>query len=276
MAKSFVFALAAAVSFSTAAASQSPDTLTALRQALGGDAALNAVSRVRVVGKIQQDIGSGSLEMWAALPDRFVQEIITKVSLPPRPPLQGPTTSDQKAAFDARASVDNTNKTIIHDSREDATGPRLSVRGFDRNEPLPGSYRPSWQTKYPDAARAQLEAGRRAFRRVFVPLLAGTHTARVTEASESSLTFADADGGVWRLILDDQHRPLTLTWSVPLSTTGGAAQAFASTFSDYREVKGGLTWPHRVVTTLNGQPYEDLVVKQYEINGKVSNIYFKK
>jgi hypothetical protein len=276
MARFLALMLAAAVSLSAAASTQSLDTLGQLRAALGGDAALNAVARVRIVGKIQQDIGDGSLEIWAALPDRFVQEVITKISLPPRPPLQGPTTADQKAAFDARASVDNTNKTVIHDSREDATGPRLSVRGFDRNEPLPGSYRPSWQTKYPDAARAQLDAGRRAFRRVFVPLLAGTHTARVTESTESSLTFADADGGVWRLVLDDQHRPLTLTWSVQPRATGATAETYTSTFSDYRPVQGGLTWPHRIVTTVGGEPYEDLAVKRYEINGKVSNIYFKK
>jgi hypothetical protein len=276
MARSFAVILAAAVSLSAAGNTQSSETLSQLRAALGGEDALGAVARVRIVGKIQQNIGDGSLEIWAALPDRFVQEIITKISLAPRPPLQGPTTADQKAAFDARASVDNANKTVIHDSREDATAPQLSVRGFDRGEPLPGSYRPSWKTTYPDLARRQLEAGQRAFRRVFLPLLAGTHTARVTETAKRSLTFVDADGGVWRITLDDQHRPLTLLWSVQPRVTGATAEMFSSTFSDYRVVQGGLTWPHRIVTTVDGQPYEDLAVKRYEINGKVSNIYFRK
>jgi hypothetical protein len=269
MAKSLALVLAAAVSLAAAAAPQSPDTINALRRALGGDAAIHAVARVRIVGKINQAIGTGSLEVHAALPDRFLQEIITKVSVPSRPPHQSPVAGEMYDAYGGRRSD-------AYDPIDDATRASQSTVGFVGSDPLPGSYRSEWKTKYPELVTRQLDAGRREFRRIFIPLLAGDRAARLTASGVKSLTFVDDDGREWQLSLDEQDRPQTLRWTAQPRTAEMSSPTYISTFSDYRLIKGGVIWPHRIVTTANGEPYQDLTIKRYEINGKVSNLYFKK
>jgi len=276
MAKSLAFALAAALSLSTTAASQSPDILSALRQALGGDAAVHSVARLHIVGKIEQaGIGNGSYEVNAALPDRFVQEVITKVAIPPKPPRQSPTTKDMEEINNARASASGRTATIGYQD-DDAVQARQSLTGFVGNEPIPGSYRSTWKTRFPEQVKNQLDAGNRAFRRIMIPLLAGDRAASVTSASGKTLTFVDNAGVEWRVGLDDESRPLTMEWSARLGASDGSSSKYVSTFSDYRPVKGGLTWPHRIVTTIDGEPYQDLTIKRYEINGKISSYWFKK
>lgn len=282
MAKFFTLVLTAAVSLSAttnphSVHPQAIATTAQLRQALGGEAALTAVARLHIVGKVKQNVGDGSFELWASLPDRFVQEVITKVSVPAKPPRQSPTTDDMKRAADARASVGNNTAAPGFYQDDDATAARPSIRGFDRGEPLPGSYRTNWKTTYPNVAKLQLDAGYLAFRRIVIPLLAGDHAAHVTGSTPTGLTLVDTDGGQWELTVDETHRPLTLKWSAPYPANAAPPlETFISTFSDYRPVTGGLVWPHRIITTKAGEPFEDLAIKRYEINGKVSNIYFKK
>ena len=71
-------------------ARQLPNSISALRQALGGDDAVRAVARLHITATVNKgEWNEGSLEAFAILPGRFVQEIDTKVYPGAQPPRLG-------------------------------------------------------------------------------------------------------------------------------------------------------------------------------------------
>jgi hypothetical protein len=64
------------------------------------------------------------------------------------------------------------------------------------------------------------------------------------------------------------RRPATLSWSDG-TATGGPVM----TLSDYRKV-GSVMWPFHIVTRA-ARPIEDVTIKKYEINAKISDKVFR-
>jgi hypothetical protein len=219
------------------------------------------------------------------LPGRFVQEIDTKVypgAQPPRLPKLGESSRPTTLALDPSDPY-----SVVNDARSD-NGPSLrqSILGFFDGGPLPryGSSGKTTRTtpSSADSTRGRdlalknsLETAHRALARWVVPLLAGGPVAHPTAAADNQLTFTDNDGGTWQLTLDASSHPASVSWDDAAVVQGRTVRMTAS-FSDYRAVTGGLIWPHHIVTTADDSPYEDLVIKRYEINGTISDSHFRR
>jgi hypothetical protein len=267
-------------------ARQSPNSINALRQALGGDAALRAVARLHITATVNKgQWNQGSLEAFAVLPGRFVQEIDTKVYPGAKPP-QLPKLRDPGQPT-SLAPQPSDPYSVVYGLRGD-DGPSLSrsILGFFDGGPLPryGSSGKATRatpggaesTRGTDLAlKNGMETAHRALTRWVVPLLTGGSIAYLTATAGNQLTFTDNDGGTWQLTLDASSRPASVSWG-DTAVVPGRTVRMTMSFSDYRPVTGGRIWPHHIVTTADDYAYEDLVIKHYEINGRISDSQFRR
>lgn len=286
---------------------QSPaDVATLLawtRQALGGDAALAAVTSFTVKGSRTEWIGrsesvSESIEIACALPDRFVQRMQHTSNLGPF----GTSSASTRKGFNGAEPIDE------HVSDDPLPAP--VVAGRSGGSPA---------DRAAEHARL-LRLGRRAFVERVFPLFAASfsgapltitalgrangptgpaYAIRLDAADGFTLTvFVDAGthlvaGLVW------QDKPIvftqfTMTTTVrekagsPGSTTMSAGPppvlpppptslpdvTWQMTVGDYRP-DTGLNWPHRFVTSFGGQKYEDLKLGAFKINPPIDPSTFR-
>jgi hypothetical protein len=251
------------------------NVLRQARDALGGEAALDAVKGVRAVGRTSRVLGvlriSGEIDLRLALPDRYVR--IDRLAL-------GALSTEIATGFSGGALIQR------------ASGPD-GLR-FDPSSLIPA-----------DTSAAAERAALAGVRQDAALLLLGffcasfdLHPFRFTYAGAvespdgeaTALDIAGAGGFAARLYIDDRsHLPLLVSWMAPDPT--GAAAAFASGtgaatsdptvlldqmapvehrvyFGDYRKV-GGLRWPFRVRRSVDGRPSEEVSFDAFTINPPV-------
>jgi hypothetical protein len=270
--------------------------LAASRQALGGDAALSAITSFSVTGSLTRMVGPGttsSIDIKCVLPDRFL-----RVS---------------QQTMDAPGSSFTTTR----------------YEGFNRDEPLfdvispnapfPVMMRSGPEPRTPDeiaaAKQRQAVSGKKLFVQLSLPLFGAsfaghplTFTAggqvQLREGTADVVIANAADAFEWRLFLDaTTHLPVRLSWIakpiVMMSTstmvavnsrTGAVASGgpppplppgdptvglpdvrWDMTIGDYR-VADGVNWPHRLTTSFNGdkrERFEDLRLGRFRLNPSI-------
>ena len=284
------FALLAAPPLRTADQPRDASPLiAAARQALGGDAALNAITSFSVTGTMTRMLGpnaSSSVDIKCILPDRFLR--------------------------------------VAHQTMDHPVGSFSVTRyeGFNRDQPINDVVAPQApmpvvipagpEPKTPDEIAAtrlrQATTAKRMFVALSLPMLVASFEAYplTFEAGDPSnlpsgpadvVVAKAADGFTWRVFLDaSTHLPVRLSWMarpiVTLSRTSVASVnsrtgAVASgrppefpagdptsgmpdvlwemTITDYRAADG-LNWPHRMTTTVGGNKYEELRLGRFRLN----------
>jgi hypothetical protein len=261
------------------AAARAQRVLAAARQALGGDAALAGVHSLSLEGQLRRRLPgeSGETEMsgdvrvdWL-LPDRYLR-VDTVSPMPGMPGIPLATGVDGDEVWSGALPM--------------ATGMNVVIRAAP-----------------PGDAGAQARQKDRILREAalfLVAVVAGAPGVDYTWAGEAEAPEGRADvlqvsgrGGLdARLFVDQQtHRPLMLTFldSPPrmmvrreMATGGGHARpggaevpealptppppVEATLFlSDWKRV-GGVLLPHALNKTLEGKPYEEIVVSRYTVN----------
>ena len=276
--------LSLAGSFSSAepsaadAARRAQRVLAAARQALGGEDALAAVHSVSLEGQLRRRLPgedgememSGDVRVDSLLPDRYLR-VDTVSPMPGMPGIPLATGLDGEEAWSGALPVASAANVVI------------------RAAP-------------PGDAGAQARLKDRVVREsslFLVTLLAGASGADYTWVGEAEAPDGRADvlqvtghGGLdARLFVDQQtHRPLMLTFrdSPPRMMVrremgpGGHARPGGSAppgalptptppveaalfLSDWKRV-GGVLLPHALNKTLEGKPYEEIVVSRYTVN----------
>ena len=273
-----------------------PAALADARTALGGDASLNAVTSLVVAGALTKYIAPGGtpadVEFDYVLPAQYVR-IERRVTS--RGPLGSFTITDWHG-------LDG--DTLIN--RTEAPGATIPVV-------IPGP-QPQTQQEA-DALHARLlNNQRRAFARFALPLFATpfavypvTFTPSAASSShEIAFDVAGTDGFTFQFALDaTTHLPARISWmgrpivtvttssmatisgrdgtvrstpptGIPAGdpTTGMPDVPWQLSIGDYRAERG-LTWPHRLTTTVDGKPYEDIKISKYRINEKIDPKKFK-
>ena len=267
-----------------------PPGLVAARQALGGDAALSAVTSFRATGRQQLHLApmklESTIEWLGVLPDRFVEIRRDRIQ---------------------RGPLGEVELTYINGFNGDAPIRESITPGMPPPPVIPQP-RPSSPDEAAAARASEARRQQRTFVQIVLPLFAAsfsgvplTLAAAVPGATES-VTATDRDGRVWSLAFDAgtrlprelrrQDRPVVVvsrTSTVTMDARGAASSPMAllprdptagmpdvewvTTFDDFRGV-GSLRWPHRFTTTVDGQPYEDLTISRYWINPRIDEDRF--
>ena len=261
------------------AAARAQTVRAAVRQALGGEAALAAVHSLSLEGQLRRRLASpegesemsGDVRVDALLPDRYLR-VDTVSPMPGMPGVPIATGLDGDQAWSGALPV--------------ASGPNVVVRTAP-----PGDA--GAQSRFQDRIK-------REFALFLVPLLAGGDGVEYAWAGEAEAPEGRADvlqvtgpGGLdARLFVDQKtHRPLMITFrETPtrmmvrreMGPGGGHARpggpaptealptppppVEATLFlSDWKRV-GGVLLPHGLNKTLEGKPYEEIVVSRYTVN----------
>jgi len=272
--------------------------LTAVRQALGGEAALSKVMSVTVSGSLTRDIGpavtNGTVEFSVVLPDKFLRVTRMRFSSGPL----GVTETAQFLGFNGNALIQATEQPD-----------------------LPEALRPLPQTPAQKALNEQgsLLRSQHEFIGFVLPLFGASPTAvplqfaspsrqQLSNGAADSIDVVGPDGFTWHLFVDaTTHLPLRLTWMakplVVMSTTsrvtvapggrvmtppGGPSMSLPSgdptvgmsdvewelTLGEYR-VSDGLNWPHRLTTSYGGRKYDDLKLGTYKVNSSIDDKTFR-
>jgi hypothetical protein len=278
------------------AQSQTQDALpllAAARTALGGDAALSAITSFSVTGSMTRMVGvnaSSSVDVKCILPDRFLRVVHQTMD-------SGPLGSFTVTRYEGFNRADPLYQVVA---------PQAPVPFV-----IPAGPAPSTPDELAAARLRQANAGKRLFVSLALPLFAASfdgHPLTFTAGGQvqSRAGTADAvvvkgpDGFEWRLLLDaSSHLPVALTWMakpiVTMSSTGtmtvnsrtGAVRSasppilpagdptaglpdvvWEMTISDYRQADG-VNWPHRMATTIAGNNYEDLRLGRFRLNPSI-------
>jgi hypothetical protein len=239
-----------------------PDALSDVRAALGGEAALSQVASIHATGKIVQFRGTreGAIEVYFSSPDRFVR--VTRTALSAAGAYAG-TTDRNGRSIDRRLQADRDfeyGSLGMPDLVTDLTVTtiRTGIRGKTAITNGRG-------------AAASTIGGARLYAAFAIPLLArltSAYPATVT-ASSDTVDFQGDDGAKWVLALDPATRlPATLTRS-----SSGSADT-VMTFSDYARVDG-VMWPFRIVSRTGDWWFDDVTIKKYEINKPIDDKVFR-
>jgi hypothetical protein len=282
---------------------QSPDAASLLadaRAALGGDAALNAVTSFTVSGTLNRDVGAGhattsSVAFYFQLPDKFVRIRRQDFANP-----VGSFTLTEYRGFNGDESIQETV----------APGAPFPVV-------MPGGRvgpAPTTPEEIATARQKAIYAAKRPCIEFVLPLFAGlalkgfplerSVTAPVSSVAEDVVEFKGPDGFVWRLFLSrSSHLPARMAWMAkPLviaSTTstmavssrgqvssedpsrlpsgdpsaGLADVEWQVVLADYK-VADGLNWPHQMTTSAGGRKIEELRLEKFKINAKIDPAVF--
>jgi hypothetical protein len=289
------------------AAQDPPDnaavTLAAVRQALGGDAALNAVTSIDVKGTLTRTTAQfshdESVEYATVLPDRFVQLTESTSNLGPL----GESSHRERSGF---AGDD-----LILDSETDSPIPTPMVAAKAALTPQ----------EIADKRAKNVTSHKHTFANFVLPLLGAspaahpltfTFVGRVAGPTgpADAIDATGPDGFVRHLFVDVQtHLIVGIAWmakpvvtvSVSSSMTmrsssssGGGTVVSTSpppvlpanptkdlpevqwqlTVADYRNTNG-LNWPHRLTTEFDGKKWEDVKLGTYRVNSKINAAVFR-
>ncbi len=271
---------------------QSPDALAAVREALGGESRLSAISSFSVSGSLTSYIAPGNVkndvDIYCVLPDKFVRIMRRWMSDP-----SGSIRVTDYAGFNGVEPI------------RDIVAPGSRVPMFIATEP-----EPSTPTEIAAARARQAFEGHQAFVDLVLPLFATSfagYPLRFTPAGQVDVKpgLADAidttapNGFVRRLILDrSSHLPIKILWENPAPMVASMTSAVAvssrgdvvqlrganrlpaaspgrpplveweTTIAEYR-VTDGVNWPHRFTTTIAGKKYQELRLDTFKINPAV-------
>jgi hypothetical protein len=229
-----------------------PSPVQNLRAALGGNAALSAIQRLHVKASFAGDArGQGDTDSYVALPDRFLEQVHS-VQLHAAYPTHIRNPGDPIEDYLTTSRV------------EGFVGPTPLFNG----QPAPKS----WKS---DGLERSLQAGRFQYARLLIPLLGTVPTVRSAHAVPGGIVLQDGDFTTWTITLDASGLPASMAVDRRPGEGGSRLPSPVSTFGDYRRVAGGMMWPHKVVTTIDGRIIETTWVKSYEINGKVPKVLTK-
>jgi hypothetical protein len=255
--------LAGVLTFGISSLEAVQDPIRDLRAALGGDAALGAIERLRVKSTVMSELrGKGDVETFVVLPDRFLRNSHfvaqrSSVATPDKPYPQ------------LTVGFENMTVEYFDTTRSD---------GFVGSTPLQsGVPVPGWWSE--ESRESSLVAGRAAFAQLILPLFGSAFSVTSTHPTTGAIVFQDLDSTAWTLKLGASSLPESMTIARQKIKTGDTRMTLAHlpviTFSDYRPVTGGVTWPHRIVMTIDGKKHEDVMIKSYEINGKMPKALLK-
>jgi hypothetical protein len=261
------------------------------RTALGGDAALQAITSLSFNGTTTRSIGPDnvreSVDVSVVWPDKFLR---VERRLADRGPL-GSFQITKYEGFNADVPI----------NAVEAPGAPFPVVIPAR----PGRLTPG---EIAAARGRQLNAAHHLYVQLVMPLFAAAsagYPLSLTSLGQQPLPSGSADviemkgpdGFTFQLWLDAAtHRPVRLTWkAMPVVTTstsmtfttrpgqppppqrielprdpteGMAPVEWEVTFTDYK-TEGGLTWPRRFTTSFDGQKWEELRVNRFRINPKI-------
>jgi hypothetical protein len=261
------------------AARRAQRVLAAARQALGGEDALAAVRSVSLEGQLRRRLPgedgememSGDVRVDALLPDRYLR-VDTVSPMPGMPGIPLATGLDGEEAWAGALPVASAANVVIRTSPPGDAGAQARMKDRVRRESA----------------------------LFLVTLLAGGGGAEYAWVGEAEAPEGRADvlqvtghGGLDARMFVDQktHRPLMLTFpdSPPrmmvrrqMGPGGGHAGPGSSApteglptppppveatlfLSDWKRV-GGVLLPHALNKTLEGKPYEEIVVSRYMLN----------
>ena len=246
-----------------------PDAVTRLREALGGEAAINAIRTIRARGTTDRKPYKDHVEVKAELPGRFLRTV-RYVS---------PALLDRRSASDSAVfAADNRSTGAILDGAREEPG--VTMGGFDGLTALPSNRR--YDNERPPDLSAQRLAGLYArFVEFALPLFGNTSSVYPVSVSSdgNSIVFRGNGPRWWQLDLDPAtNLPMRMSWTTTVPPPGAqlpegvrpAAQLiyWQVDFSEFRSV-GGLRWPHRLVKSRNGAIDEDLSIDRYDLNVKL-------
>jgi hypothetical protein len=297
--------LAAPISMAGRATPQAADVAALLaqaRQALGGDAALSAVTAFTVKGSRTTTFGGSgsigeSIELVCALPDRFLERSAHTSNLGPL----GMAGSSSRRGFNGADPIDEV------ESNDPLPEPIVAGRGGPPVDPA-------------DARARRLRAGKRTFVERVFPLFASSFDSApltITAVGQGSgptgpayaINLTTADGLVLTAFVDAKtHVVAGLMWNdkpivfgtFSTSTTvrekvgspGSSTMSIGPppvlpappanlpdvtwqmTVTDYRP-EGPLNWPHRFTTSFGGQKYEELKLSEFKINPTIDPSVFR-
>jgi hypothetical protein len=275
---------------------QAPDagaTLLAARQALGGDAALRAVTSLTITGSVNTDVGpavfDSDLEIDCVLPDKFVR--ITRRTMSRGP--MGTFDMTERRGFNGSDPIQET-------IAPDAPFPVV----------IPAGPAPATPDEIAAARARQANNHKHTFTELSLSLFAASFAAYPLELTAAGpMTTSDGtadaidvkgpDGMAWTMLLDAaSHLPARIVWMAKpivtasrsstmmvgprgqmIGSSGGGATSLPAgdptvglasvewqlTLSDYR-TEGGLNWPHRMTTTIDGRTYEKTRLSRFKIN----------
>ncbi len=244
------------------------DALTRLRAALGGETALGNVQTIRARGTIANKPLKNHVDIACAIPARFVRVIC------------GFSWSDASWSTDWAYAPGTWQPRMEPALVGGDISDHEHVSGFDGMALLPERSRAYWASNQ-EAAAVSMDSAHARLAEFILPLLGATPTSYPVEATSegNAIMFRAAGSREWRVDLDAvTHLPTRMSWSypVPPNATSSAKRTQAVTeFSDYRPV-GHLNWPHRLVTTLDGNRVEDATVTRYDVNVRLSDKMFRK
>jgi hypothetical protein len=261
----FGISIAAWIGGSTAVtlgAAAQADALARLREAIGGDAAINAVRSIRARSTIKRQPHKDHVEIKVELPDRYLRTVRS----------QGATELRGGNAHDY---------VVYYAGEMRQAGPLVptSPGGPDPGQTTSGfnglAVIPSWiiipTERTPHLISQRLVGIQARFAEFVLPLLGRTSPAYVVDAKSegNAILFRGSGARWWQLDLDPvTNLPRRMSWTTPVPPQGraGATPSYWQVdFSDYRMV-GGLRWPHRLIKSRNGQPDDDMTVEKYELN----------
>jgi hypothetical protein len=285
---------------SASPARQSSDAsaiLVAARAAMGGDAALDAITTLTINGSWTEDLPpmplSKSIDVSYQAPDRFLRVARRSMSAGP------PGTMGQTVVITDYSGFNG--DTPIHDIQ------------------APGAPFPVWIPAGPepvtpaeiDAANARtLRIAKMFCVRLMLPLFAASpHASPLTFVFEgqapagsgtADVIAASGGDGEWKLFIDTVSRlPVKLTWQAhpiltfstsstvatnqrgevisqsprhpaqPPNVAGLPLVEWATTISDYKKVDG-LLWPHRMTTTVDGRKHEEMRFRRFRLNPDIN------
>lgn len=264
------------------------------RTAIGGEVAQGTVASLRIRGTKTRYVGGRdtqfSWETFWESPDKFVQVDTQHIQVGPT----GSMTHTHRGGFAGDQEISET----ISD---------FAAPPIPRNKPnalVPMHKRALAQMLLPLLASVDPLNGVAPF--AVVP----ADPSVSPRAGHNLVTFAAPDGAHWHLWLDaTTHLPAALSWvdspivtssaittmtvtttvRVPAgqapptmmpppilpppptvtSNTGSAKVPYEMVLSDYRTDKG-VTWPRRIVVTMDGVRWEELRVNRYDVNAKIN------
>jgi hypothetical protein len=248
--------------------------LHAAREALGGDASLDAVRAVKGVGRSDRVVGpvrmTGEVELRLSRADRYVR--IERLLL-------GQLSAEIATGFNGR--------TLIQRARG-PDGRRIDPPASPSPDSAAAVERSTLTTLRQDATLLWLGL----FCGAFDPYPLRFGLAGSADSPEGKADVVDVTGDqgfAARLFIDERtHLPLFVSWSAPdvlaagraVRETRGAqgvpvdpATLLAQTpsvehrlyFGDYRPV-GSVRWPFRLLRSVGGQVSEELTIDRYTLN----------
>ncbi len=281
-----------------------PDTLLAqARQALGGDAALAAVTSFSATGTFKRQSGISldySLEFDCVLPGQFVRNTSRSIPMSPIGHVGGGTVTELEGF--------NGDDPITETIQPDSSVP--TVMHFEGPATTP--------EEIAKRRKAQTNAHKHIFLQLTLPLFAASFSSypldftyagqvQTPKGMAEAIDVTGADNYRSRLLLDvTTHLPLALIWvGKPIVTSSTTSSPFRMNsqgqvigptatmaapqlpkpselpdvewrldISDYKTVNG-LNWPRRFISSFGGKTWEDTKINAFKINPEINPNTFK-